>query len=135
QFGGTNNPGAFVLGNAYYVLSNGVLNAASMTLTTNTSIGGINAASFQQYGGYVTNGGLTMIGGRAEGFKGQELISPAKYYLYHGTLETPSITLNFGDIDVGNLGVNATNILGTLSMGAESVYSMNSGAYVSVNQL
>jgi hypothetical protein len=135
QGGGTNSPDSFVLGEGSYILTNGVLNASTMTLTTNTSIGGLRAAYFEQHGGYVTNSEVTMIGGRAEGFKGQEIIAPAKYYQYGGTFDAASISMNFGNIVVGGLGLNATNHIGTLSMGAASVYGMDGGAYVSVDQL
>jgi hypothetical protein len=135
QSGGTNHPNSLTIGSGYYNITDGVLNAAAMTLTTNTTVGGLGAAYFEQRGGYVTNGELMMIGGRASGFKGQEIIAPAKYYEYGGTFDAASIKMNFGNILVGGFGLNATNRIGTLSMGATSVYGTRSGAYVSVDQL
>jgi hypothetical protein len=128
QSGGTNKPGSLTIGVGYYSLSNGVLAASTMMLTTNTWVGGLRAGEFDQYGGYVTNGGLTMIGGTNEE-RGQIIHATANYTLFGGTLETPFITMN-----LGNFGLrNATNRVGTLSMD-NSIYAMDSGLLV-VDQL
>ena len=134
QSGGTNNPSSFTLGLGFYYLSNGVLETPSMTLVTNEYLGGLYAGDFEQYGGYVTNGELTMIGGTNE-YRGQAIIAPAKYHLYTGTLETPSVAMNFGNISVAGIGLNATNHVGSLSMDAASIYAMGSGASVQVDQI
>src|SRR5207253_2789342 len=123
QSGGTNNPTSLTMSLGFYDITNGVLRTPTMALITNTWAGGLYAGDFEQDGGYVTNGALTMIGGRGEGFHGQEMIAPAKYYLYGGTLETPSISMNFGNFTAGGLGRGATNMVGTLSMDAASIYA------------
>jgi hypothetical protein len=134
QSGGTNNPDSLILGKGYYYLNAGVLNASTMTLTTNTSVAGLNAGYFEQNGGYVTNGELIMIGGTNEN-GGQSIIAPAKYYLYQGTFDVPSITMNFGNIVVAGIGFNATNHVAALSMNAASTYIMGNGSYVSMDNI
>ena len=117
QSGGTNIAGNISMVFGFYYLSNGTLSASSLTLTTNTLLGAIHAGEFNQYGGYNTNGVLNIIGG-ANPFP-----VDAFYFLYGGTLETPSINMDLGEFDLRN----ATNRVATLSLMNHSIYEMESG--------
>lgn len=133
QGGGTNNPTSLTLGLGTYYLSNGVLNAASITVTTNMWAGNLGVGDFEQYGGYVTNSSLILNGGTNTTQK-QILISPAKYNLYNGILDTPSLVMNVADFGLSTYYFHATNRVGTLSMSA-SIYQMNPQGYLQVDQL
>jgi len=133
QSGGTNIAGDVSVIYGYYTLSGGVVSATSLTLNTNTVLGNLSAGHFDQYGGYHTNGGVTMIGGTND-YNGQIARVAAKYNLYRGTLETPSIAMNVGDFGMGGLGVPATNRVGTLSMDA-SIFALNAGGSLEVGKI
>lgn len=117
QSGGTNISGNITMVFGFYDLSNGTLMASSLTLTTNTLLGAVYAGEFDQYGGYHTNGGTTLIGG-ANPFP-----MDAFYFLYGGTLETPSINMNLGIFELRD----ATNRVTSLSIMNHSIYEMDSG--------
>jgi len=130
QSGGTNNPSSLTVGLGIYYLSNGVVTVPTMTLTTNFGPGGLEAGDFEQFGGYVTNGGLTMIGGTNVDNHNVSTRVAAKYNLNPGILITPSITM-----DVADFGhAEGTNIVGTLSMNA-SIYFMQGGGLLEANQI
>lgn len=117
QSGGANIAGNISMVFGFYDLSNGTLSASSLTLTTNTLLGGLYAGEFDQYGGYQTNGGTTLIGGT------DSFPVDAVYFLYGGTLETPFINMNLGEFDLRD----ATNRVTTLSLVNHSIYEMDSG--------
>jgi len=122
QTGGTNDAGDISMVFGFYDLRGGTLSARSLTLTTNTLLGGLYAGFFNQYGGYQTNGGITMIGGRDS----YSNVVTASYTLNGGTLETPFITMNLAGFN-HHLG---TNRVGTISMSNTSTYVMNGGLLV-----
>jgi hypothetical protein len=128
QGGGTNNATSITIGMGFYHLTNGVMSASSLTLTTNDWGGFLYAGDFEQYGGYATNGGIAIIGGTNYLFAYTNRVA-ARYNLHGGILETPSITMNTADFSLGN----ATNRVHTLSMSA-STYAM-SGGLLAASQL
>ncbi|HWD93377.1 MAG TPA: hypothetical protein VG938_13625 [Verrucomicrobiae bacterium] len=121
QTGGTNIAGNITMTNGTYNLGGGTLSATSLVISTNAALGNLDVGSFDQYGGYHTNGGITLFGGTND-YNGQISRVAAKYYINAGLLVTPSLTM-----DVGDFGQAAgTNEVGTLSMNA-SIYSMIGG--------
>lgn len=133
QGGGTNNPTSLTIGLGTYYLSNGVLNASSLMLTTNMWAGSLGAGNLEQYGGYVTNTSLVLNGGTNTTQK-QIQISPAKYNLYNGILDSPSLAMNVADFSLSTYYFHATNRVGTLSMSA-SIYQMNPQGLLQVDEL
>lgn len=133
QGGGTNNPTSLTIGLGIYYLSNGVLNASSLMLTTNMWAGNLGAGNFEQYGGYVTNNSLVLNGGTNTTQK-QVQISPAKYNLYNGVLDAASLAMNVADFSLSTYYFHATNRVGTLSMSA-SIYQMNPQGLLQVDEL
>jgi hypothetical protein len=119
QTGGTLTASNVSIVFGFYDLRGGTLSARSLTLTTNTLLGGLYAGHFTQYGGYHTNGGMTMTGGIGQ----QDVVVTSSYSLNGGTLETPFITVNRGGFNhyVG------TNRVGTISMSNASTYVIKSG--------
>src|SRR5581483_4539282 len=89
QTGGALDAGNVSMVFGFYDLRGGTLSAQSLTLTTNTLLGGLYAGHMTQYGGYQTNGGMTMIGG----LDSRTNAVTAGYTLDGGLLETPSLTM------------------------------------------
>jgi hypothetical protein len=114
QTGGTNNAGNVSMSAvtfstaAFYDFRNGRLAETSLTLAANTGV--------DQFGGYHTNGGMTLLGSAAT----------AVYTLNGGTFEAPFITMNMGSFNH----YGGTNRVGTISMSNGSDYVINSGLLV-----
>lgn len=122
QSGGTNFAGNITITNGLYALSNGTLAATSLMISTNASLGNLDVGEFNQYGGYHTNGGITMFGGTND-YNGTISRVAAKYNIYPGgILQSPTISMYVGDF--GQAG--GTNNVGTLSMDA-SIYNLSQG--------
>ena len=123
QTGGTNIAGHITMTNGSYTLSSGTLSGSSLTISTNAALGNLNVGEFDQYGGYHTNGGITLMGGTND-YRGQISRVAAKYNLNPGLLITPSLTMYVGDFGHSS----GTNEVGTLSMNA-SIYALGGGLF------
>lgn len=123
QTGGTNIAGNITITNGFYVLDGGTLEASSLMISTNAGLGNLYIGEFDQYGGYQTNGAITMYGGTND-YRGVTNRVAAKYNLYNGLLQTPIITTEVGDFGQGG----GTNNVGTLSMD-DSIYALGGGLF------
>lgn len=125
QTGGTVNAGNITMGIGSYTLEGGVLTASNLALPTLSDRLGSFGSSFDQSGGFFTNGGVTMNGV----FDLRNGLQPSTYTLSGGELKTPTVNMTLGLFNQSG----GTNSVGVLTLGTNSSYDFTNGALIANN--
>ena len=125
QTGGTDNAGNITMGVGSYTLEGGVLTASNLTLPPTSTRLGSSGSSFDQSGGFLSSGSVS-INGVVDARFG---LQPSIYTLSGGELVTPTISMALGLFNQSG----GTNNVGVLTLSTNSSYNFTNGLLIATN--